>query len=67
MEDVGSPILVEIGLQTKYESVDELFGQIYGIERTLLIDKTEDSLLNVIEKIALIPENKLILVEPMHL
>ena len=50
---------------TRYEQVDELFGHIYGIERTLLIDPQEDSLLNLIEKIALIPENKLVLVEPM--
>jgi hypothetical protein len=50
---------------TKYESVDDLFGHVYGIERTLLIDQQDDTLLNLIEKIALIPENKLVLVEPM--
>ena len=49
-----------------YESTDELFGQIYGIERTIIIDQADDTLLNLIEKIALIPENKLVLVEPLQ-
>lgn len=49
-----------------YESTDDLFGQIYGIERTIIIDQAEDTLLNLIEKIALIPENKLVLVEPLQ-
>lgn len=49
----------------KYESIDELIGRIEGIERTLLIDKDNDSLLNIIEKIALIPDTKLLLVEPI--
>lgn len=50
-----------------YESTDDLFGQIYGIERTIIIDQVEDTLLNLIEKIALIPDNKLVLVEPMQM
>ena len=49
----------------KYDSVDELIGKIEGIERTILIDKDNDSLLNTIEKIALIPDTKLVLVEPV--
>jgi hypothetical protein len=53
-------------LITRYEQTDDLFGHIYGIERTLLIDQSEDTLLNLIEKITLIPESKLVLVEPMH-
>ena len=46
-------------------SVDELIGRIEGIERTILIDKDNDTLLNIIEKIALIPDTKLVLVEPI--
>jgi hypothetical protein len=58
---------VDMGLIKKYESVDDLFGLIFGIERTLLVDKHEDTLLNIIEKVALIPEAKLVLVEPLHI
>ncbi len=46
----------------KYSKVDELFGKILGIERVLLCDKSE-TLLEVIEKINLIPEHKLLVVE----
>lgn len=49
----------------KYSSVDDLFGKILGIERVLLINRDEDSLLDVIEKINLIPEHKLLVVEPV--
>lgn len=52
---------------TKYHSVDELIGKIEGIERTILIDKDNDTLLNIVEKIALIPDNKLVLVEPIYI
>jgi len=45
--------------------VDELFGKILGIERILLIDRQQDSLLDVIEKINLIPEHKLLVIEPV--
>jgi hypothetical protein len=45
--------------------VDDLFGKIVGIERVLLIDKAKDTLVDVIEKINLIPEHKLLVVEPM--
>ena len=48
----------------KYTSVDELMGKIEGIERTILIEE-EDTLLNTIEKIALIPDSKLIHVIPI--
>lgn len=51
----------------KYHSVDELIGKIEGIERTILIDKDNDNLLNIVEKIALIPDNKLVLVEPISI
>ena len=55
------------GPQTKYQSVDELIGRIDGIERTILIDKDNDTLLEIIEKIALIPDTKLVLVEPVYI
>jgi hypothetical protein len=48
----------------KYTSVDELFGKILGIERLLLCDRS-DTLLEAIEKINLIPEHKLLIVEPI--
>lgn len=48
----------------KYNSVDELFGKILGIERVLLCDRS-DTLLEAIEKINLIPEHKLLIVEPV--
>lgn len=51
----------------KYNTVDELIGKIEGIERTILIDKDNDTLLNIVEKIALIPDNKLVLVEPIYI
>ena len=44
-----------------------MIGRIEGIERTILIDKDKDTLLNIIEKIALIPDNKLVLVEPTYI
>ena len=47
--------------------MDELIGKIEGIERTILIDKDNDTLLNIIEKIALIPDTKLVLVEPTYI
>jgi hypothetical protein len=49
----------------KYNSVDDLFGKIVGIERVMLIDKTKDTLVEIIEKINLIPEHKLLVVEPV--
>jgi hypothetical protein len=48
----------------KYCHVDELFGKILGIERVLLCDRS-DTLLEAIEKINLIPEHKLLVVEPI--
>ncbi len=47
----------------KYHKVDELFGKILGIERVLLCDRSE-TLFEIIEKINLIPEHKLLVVEP---
>lgn len=42
--------------------IEDLFGKIYGIERVLLMKKT-DALKEVIEKITLIPESKLLFVD----
>ena len=52
---------------TKYFSVDELIGKIEGIERTILLDKDYDTLLTIVEKMALIPDSKLVLVEPIYI
>ncbi len=41
-----------------------MFGKILGIERVLLCNR-QDTLLEMIEKINLIPEHKLLLVEPI--
>ena len=49
-----------------FATIDDLLGKIDGIERTLLIDRQNDTLLNTIEKIALIPDTKLVLVEPVQ-
>ena len=49
----------------KYTSIDELIGKIEGVERTILIDE-DDTLLNTIEKIALIPDSKLVMVTPIQ-
>jgi len=38
---------------------------VLGIERVLLVDKENDTLLDVIEKIVIVPENKLVYVEPI--
>ena len=48
----------------QYNSVDDLLGKVEGIERTILIEEN-DTLLNTIEKIALIPDSKLVLVKPV--
>jgi hypothetical protein len=42
--------------------IEDLFGKIYGIERVLLMKKS-DTLKDVIEKITLIPECKLLYVD----
>ena len=47
--------------------MDELIGRIEGIERTILIDKDDDSLLTIVEKMALIHDSKLVLVEPVYI
>lgn len=49
----------------RYNLVDELFGKIVGIERVLLLDKIQDTMVDVIEKINLVPEHKLLVVEPV--
>ncbi len=68
-ENLQSPIrnLSSSNLRThkrSYLRVDELFGKILGIERVLLCNRS-DTLLEVIEKINLIPEHKLLVVEPI--
>jgi hypothetical protein len=42
--------------------IEDLFGRVYGIERVLLLKKN-DTLKDVIEKITLIPECKLLYVD----
>lgn len=42
--------------------IEELFGKIYGIERVLLYNE-DDTLKDVIEKISLVPECKLMYVD----
>jgi len=43
-------------------TIDSLFGKIYGAERVMLLTK-KDTLRDVIEKMSLVPESKLIFVE----
>ena len=42
--------------------IDDLFGKVFGIERVHLLKKS-DRLIDVIEKISIVPENKLVFVE----
>ena len=42
--------------------IDDLFGKIFGIERVHIL-KAGDKLQDVIEKISIVPENKLVFVE----
>ena len=44
-------------------SVEFLFGKVIGIERVLLIDKHKDTIVEILEKIALVPEHKLLIVD----
>ena len=50
------------GLQGSNLQIDSLFGRIFGIERVHILSKY-DKLHDVIEKISIIPENKLVFVE----
>jgi len=43
-------------------SIDDLFGKIFGIERVHILQKS-DRLQDVLEKISIAPENKLVYVE----
>ena len=45
--------------QSKYVVMDDLFGKVFGIERVHILNKS-DSLRDVIEKISLVPEHKLV-------
>ena len=42
--------------------IDDLFGKIFGIERVHIMKKT-DKLQEIIEKISIVPENKLVFIE----
>ena len=42
--------------------IDDLFGKIFGIERAHILKKS-DRLIDVIEKITIAPENKLLFIE----
>lgn len=51
------------GIKSEQElQIEDLFGKVYGIERVLLMKKS-DTLKEVIEKITLIPESKLLYVD----
>ena len=47
---------------TDQRETDDLFGQIFGIERVHILKKS-DRLIDVIEKITIVPENKLVFIE----
>ena len=42
--------------------IDDLFGKIFGIERVHILKK-QDNLQDVLEKISIVPENKLLYIE----
>lgn len=46
-------------------NVEDLFGKVFGIERVHLLQKS-DRLQDVIEKLQLVPEKKLVYVEENH-
>lgn len=50
------------GLEGTALQIDQLFGRIFGVERVHVLNKG-DRLQDVIEKISIIPENKLVYVE----
>lgn len=50
------------GIEGRNLQIDSLFGRIFGIERVHILNKN-DRLQDVIEKISIIPENKLVFVE----
>lgn len=53
----------ELKLKSEQDLViEDLFGKIFGIERVLLLKK-QDTLRDVIEKITLIPESKLVYID----
>lgn len=59
MTDAGSHDLLE------HVQLDDMFGKVFGIERVHLLHNS-DRLQDVIEKVQLIPENKLVYVETNH-
>ena len=42
--------------------IDDLFGKVFGIERVHILQR-KDNLQDVLEKISIVPENKLVYVE----
>mmetsp|Transcript_8654 Transcript_8654/g.14663 ORF Transcript_8654/g.14663 Transcript_8654/m.14663 type:complete len:106 (+) Transcript_8654:1591-1908(+) len=48
--------------QDQVLQIDQLFGKIFGIERVHILQKS-DKLEDVIEKISIVPESKLVYVE----
>lgn len=49
------------GLDNEFQ-IDDMFGKIFGIERVHIMKKS-DKLQDVIEKISIVPENKLVYIE----
>ena len=66
-KDVTPPKYTEKHVEELLEpfQIEELFGKVFGIERVQLLHKT-DRLQDVIEKLQLIPESKLIYAEENH-
>ena len=54
--------MANFNFDDKELQIDSLFGKIFGIERMHILKKT-DRLQDVIEKIAIVPEHKLVYVE----
>ena len=62
-KQTGSKTSQDLKLQSEEALViEDLFGKVLGIERVLLVKK-KDTLRDVIEKITLIPENKLVFMD----
>lgn len=59
MQDVGEEKLLED------VQMDDMFGKVFGVERVHLLHKS-DRLQDVVEKVQIIPENKLVYVESNH-
>lgn len=63
IKDGPESLTLTCGLKSEQDlQIEDLFGKIYGIERVLLMKKS-DTLKEIIEKITLIPECKLLYVD----